>query len=76
MPILFMQGHENSRQITPEKLWNNNLADYLCRIGAIIVTLEHQYFGHSFAQGFGGCLFSYDPLMLVTALMDAVKFVK
>ena len=75
-PIIFLQGAEDAKPLSPEKLYTNVVADHAAQLNGIVATLEHRYFGYSFPKGFNGSIGSYSALTLDNVLQDSVEFVK
>jgi len=75
-PILFHQGEEEA--ISP--LAYHVFSDYAPKLGAIIASLEHRYFGESYPSGLSVTsnitAQQYAPLTLENVLQDSIEFVR
>ena len=70
-PILFSQSAE--QDIIPVK--NSDFYDTAKELVALVVGLEHRFFGISVPRGYDGSLASLAPLTLENVLQDAVVFI-
>lgn len=77
-PILFMQGDEASTPIAVSDAVHGNLFyDYASELGAMLVALEHRFFGTSFPLDFNAAdPASYTQLTLDNIIQDSVTLVE
>ncbi|KAJ9606031.1 hypothetical protein H2200_009880 [Cladophialophora chaetospira] len=74
-PILFHQGEEGPMKPIASKVFS----DYAPKLGGIVATLEHRFFGTSYPHGTSWdntTTAQYSPLTLDNVLQDSVAFVK
>lgn len=73
-PILFHQGEEGAMKPIAAKIFS----DYGPKLGGIVATLEHRFFGTSYPEGTSWentSMAQYGPLTLENVLQDSVTFV-
>lgn len=73
-PILFIQGEENTLSPISSRVF----MDYAPKVGGVVATLEHRFFGTSFPEGSTWnniTTEAYAPLTLDNVLQDSVEFV-
>lgn len=74
-PILFLQGAESATPMTNSTVYSNVISEYAVELQAIVVAIEHRYFGYSFPPDFDGSTKSYSALTLDNVLMDSVALI-
>lgn len=76
-PILLYQFAETPKNLSANHgTLGNNFIDYAKDLGAMVITLEHRFFGTSFPAGFEGKKKDFAPLTLDNIVQDAVTFIE